>query len=112
MLLVKGKLEHDDDSVRLLASEIAPLESVHERLARDVSIRVKSPADQRMFRALDEIFSRHRGDRRVSFEMEVPAASVRLRVKADLSSQIRVTPSPSLIAEVEQVMGLGTVTLR
>ena len=62
-----------------------------------------------IFEQLGEIFSRHRGDRRVSFEMELPA---RLRVTADVSSQIRVRPSTSLIAELEQVVGQGAVSLR
>jgi hypothetical protein len=65
-----------------------------------------------VFEQLGEIFSRHRGDRRVSFEIELPASAHRLRVKADVSSQIRVRPSASLVAEVEQVVGLGSVSLR
>jgi hypothetical protein len=85
------------------------------------------PATRGVFEQLGEIFSRHRGDRRVSFEIELPAPLVvargtlseaerpsarRLRVKADVSSQIRVRPSPSLVAEVEQVVGHGSVLLR
>src|SRR5262249_58552065 len=31
MVLVRGKLERDDESVRVLASEITPLEAVRER---------------------------------------------------------------------------------
>ncbi len=112
MLLVRGKLERDDESVRLLASEIAGIESMGERLAHEVAIRVTTPADRGMFEALGEIFSRHRGDRRVSFELELPAMSGRLRVKADVSSQIRVRPSSTLIAEVEQILGAGAVSLR
>jgi len=112
LVLVRGKLERDDESVRILATEIAPIEQVRERLTREVAIRVTAPADRGVFEALGEIFSRHRGDRRVSFEMELPAVSGRLRVKADVSSQIRVRPSSSLIAEVEQVVGAGAVSLR
>jgi len=58
------------------------------------------------------VFSRHRGDRRVSFEIEVPSAARPLRVRADVSTQIRVRPSPTLIAEVEQIVGHGAVVLR
>jgi hypothetical protein len=65
-----------------------------------------------MFRTLGEIFSRHRGDRRVSFEIDLPSETCRLRVRADISAQIRVRPSPSLIAEVEQVVGPGMVSVR
>ena len=108
LVLVRGKLERDEESVRILASEIVPLESVRERLTREVAICVRKPADRGLFETLEEIFSRHRGDRRVSFVIELPAAPKQLRVRADLSSQIRVRPSPSLIAEVEQVVGAGS----
>jgi len=112
MVLVRGKLEKDDDSARILATEISPIETVRERIAREVAIRVKGPADRNMFQTLGEIFSRHRGDRRVSFDIELPASPTPLRVRADVSSQIRVRPSSSLIAEIEQVMGQGSVSLR
>jgi hypothetical protein len=112
MLLVRGKLERDEDSPRLLASEIVPLESITDRLAREVAIRVRMPASPEVFRTLGEILSRHRGDRRVSFELELPTADRPLRVKADVSSQIRVRPSSALVAEVERLMGQGAVTLR
>jgi hypothetical protein len=48
----------------------------------------------------------------VSFEIELPATPTPLRVKADLSAQIRVKPSPALIAELEQIVGPGSVSLR
>jgi DNA polymerase III subunit alpha len=119
MVLVRGKLERDDESVRVLASEIVPIECVRERLAREVAIRVKMPADRRTFEALGEVFARHRGDRRVSFDLELTdrenrngGDSRKLRVKADVSSHIRVRPSSTLIAEVEQIVGQGAVSLR
>jgi hypothetical protein len=85
---------------------------VQERVAREVAIRVTMPANRGLFEALGEIFSRHRGDRRVSFEIVLPVDSRRLRVKADVSSQIRVRPSATLIAELEQLVGPGAVELR
>jgi DNA polymerase III subunit alpha len=112
LVLVRGKLERDDETVRILATEIVPLDSVRERLAREVSIHLKRPADRGMLETLGEIFSRHRGDRKVSFEVETGEAPHRLRVRLDVSSQIRVRPSPALISEVEQVVGAGMVELR
>jgi DNA polymerase III alpha subunit len=111
-VLVRGKLERDDDSTRVLASEIVPIDSVRERLAREVAIRMTLPADRGVFEALGEVFSRHRGDRRISFEIDLAGDPRRLRVRADLSSQIRVRPSPTLIAELEQIVGQGAVSLR
>jgi DNA polymerase-3 subunit alpha len=112
MVLVRGRLERDDESARILATDIAPIETVRERIAREVAIRVSGPADRHVFQTLGEIFSRHRGDRRVSFDLELAASPTRLRVRADVSSQIRVRPSSSLIAEIEQVVGQGSVSLR
>jgi DNA polymerase-3 subunit alpha len=108
LVLVRGKLERDEESVRVLASEIAPLDSVRERVAREVKIRLKAPANG-VLQALLDIVSRHRGDRKVSFELETAG---HLRVRMDVSSQIRVRPSPALIAEVEQVVGVGAVELQ
>ncbi len=112
MVLVRGKLERDDESARILASEIAGIDSVRERLAREVAIRVRMPAGRRVFEALGEVFSRHRGDRRVSLEIELGSTPKPLRVKADLPAHIRVRPSSTLIAEVEQIVGQGAVSLR
>ncbi len=112
VVLVRGKLEKDDETARVIASEIVPLDSVRERVAREVAIRVKMPADRSLFEALGEVFSRHRGDRRVSFEIEVPSSATPLRVRADVSTQIRVRPSSTLISEVEQIVGHGSVVLR
>jgi DNA polymerase-3 subunit alpha len=108
LVLVRGKLERDNESVRVLASEIAPLDSVRERVTREVKIRLKTPANG-VVQALLDIVSRHRGDRKVSFEVETAG---HLRVRVDVSSQIRVRPSPALVAEVEQVVGLGAVEFR
>jgi DNA polymerase-3 subunit alpha len=112
MVLVSGRLERDDESVRLLASEIVAIDAVHERLAREVAIRMKMPAARSVFEALGEVFSRHRGDRRVTFEIELASDPRPLRVRADLSAHIRVRPSSTLIAEVEQIVGQGAVSLR
>ena len=43
MVLVHGRFERDDESARLLASEIAPIEMVRERLAKSVAIRLSMP---------------------------------------------------------------------
>jgi DNA polymerase-3 subunit alpha len=112
MVLVRGKLERDDETVRILATEIAPIDSVRERLAREVAIHLRKPADRGMLESLGEVFSRHRGDRKVSFEVETGEPGSRLLVRVDVSSQIRVRPSPALISEVEQIVGTGSVELR
>jgi DNA polymerase III subunit alpha len=112
LVLVRGKLERDEETVRILATEVTALDSVRERLAREVAIHLRKPADRGVLESLGEIFSRHRGDRKVSFEVETGEPGSRLLVRVDVSSQIRVRPSPALISEVEQLVGTGSVELR
>jgi DNA polymerase-3 subunit alpha len=113
MVVVKGKFERDDESARLLASEIAPVDAVRERLARSVAIRLSTPPhDRATFEKLWDVFAQHKGDRRVAFDIDVQDADRHLRVKVDVNAQIRVRPSERLVSEVEKICGAGSVTLR
>ena len=111
MVLVKGKLERDDESTRLLASEIVPIAIVTERLASSVAITLSAPLhDRETFVQLWDVLMRHKGDRRVAIELRDPDRH--LRVKIDVNAQIRVRPSERLVSEVEKLCGAGSVTLR
>jgi DNA polymerase-3 subunit alpha len=111
MILVRGKLEKDDEQARLLATEIVSIAAVRERNTREVAIRLAVPPHgRRTFEALADIFARHRGDRRVLVELELGGARP-MRVRADIGA-VRVKPSERLVADVEQICGPGTVSLR
>ena len=113
MVVVKGKFEKDDESARLLASEIAPVDAVRERLARSVAIRLSTPPhDRATFEQLWDVFAQHKGDRRVAFDIELKDADRHLRVTVDVNAQIRVRPSERLVSDVEKICGTGSVTLR
>jgi DNA polymerase III alpha subunit len=67
MLLVRGKFEKDDESARLVATELLPIAALKERTTREVAIHLTVPPHGRpTFEALAELLTRHRGDRRVS----------------------------------------------
>jgi DNA polymerase-3 subunit alpha len=111
MVLVKGKLERDDESARLMASEIAPIGFVTERLASSVAITLSTPQhDRETFVQLWDVLMRHKGDRRVAIELR--DSDHHLRVKLDVNAQIRVRPSERLVSEVEKICGTGSVSLR
>ena len=111
MVLVKGRLERDDESTRILASEIGPVQIVTERLASSVAITLSTPRhDRQTFMKLWDVLLQHKGDRRVAIELQEPDRH--LRVKIDLNAQIRVRPSEQLVSEVERICGSGSVTLR
>jgi DNA polymerase-3 subunit alpha len=113
MVLVKGRFERDDETSRLLASEIVAIELVRERAARSVAIRLAMPPqDRATVEALLGVLARHKGDRKVALEVELRGGSRPLKVKAELLGPTRVKPSAQLIAELEQVCGEGTVWLQ
>jgi DNA polymerase III subunit alpha len=110
MLLVRGKLEKDDESARIVSTELMPIASLKEKTTKEVVIHLTQASQARTtFEALAELLSRHRGDRRVSFELDVTGPPP-MRVRADVAQRVR--PSDKLVAEVEQICGTGTVELR
>ncbi len=113
LLLVRGKFERDEDSSRFQAVELSPLETLRERLAKAVSIHLSAAAASRAtLEALWDLLAKHQGDRPIVLEMEVSRASRRLRVRADVTTQIRVKPSEQLVIAVEQLCGAGSVVLQ
>jgi DNA polymerase III subunit alpha len=111
MLLVRGKFEKDDESARLVATELLPIAALVERTTREIAIHLKAPAHGRStFEALAELLSRHRGDRRVYLELDIAGKDGNLRVRADVMQRVR--PSERLLTEIEQITGTGTVELK
>jgi DNA polymerase-3 subunit alpha len=112
-VIVRGRFEKDEDSSRLLASDIQPMSILRERVTREVSIHLITPPHGRStFEALADVLLQHRGDRRVLLELELRGASQPpLRVRADLAA-VRVRPSDRLVLDLERVCGAGTVHLR
>jgi DNA polymerase III subunit alpha len=110
MVCVAGRFERDDESARILASEIVAIELVRERLTKSVSINVSMPPhDRRTFEKLLDVLAQHKGDRKVAFVIHEQERHI--RVTADVSG-IRVRPSERLVSEVEKICGAGSVSLR
>ncbi|MGE5358387.1 MAG: DNA polymerase III subunit alpha [Bacteroidales bacterium] len=113
MVLVTGKLEVDEETARIYASDIVPLETVTDRAVREVTIRLTMPPhDRATFEALAALLKEHRGDRRLSFDFELRSQHPALRVKADVSGQVRVKPSAQLFKGIEAILGAGSVEVR
>ena len=111
MVLVRGKFERDDESARIVATELLPISTLKERTTKEVVIHLASRAHGRStFEQLAELLSRHRGDRRVYLELDVKGKEKPLRVRSEVA--VRVKPSDRLVTEVEQLVGSGSVELR
>jgi DNA polymerase-3 subunit alpha len=111
MLLVRGKFEKDDESARIVATELMPIAALKERTTREVVIHLEGKSQARTtFEQLAELLARHRGDRRVFLELDVKGQDKPLRVRSEVAQ--RVKPSDRLVTEVEQLCGMGSVELR
>jgi DNA polymerase-3 subunit alpha len=109
MLLVRGKFEKDDESARIVATEMLPIAALKERTTREVVIHLSGSSRDTLER-LAELLTRHRGDRRVLLELDVPGPEKPLRVRSEVAQRVR--PSERLVDEVEQLCGAGSVELR
>ena len=111
LVLVRGKLDKDDETSRLVAAELLPIAALRERVTTEVAVRLTVPPhDRATFEAVAEVLAHHRGDRRVSVELDIRDQGRPLRVHADVA--VRVRPSERLVAELEALCGSGSVELR
>ncbi len=109
MVLVRGKFERDDESARIVATELLPLSALKERTTREVVIHLHG-STRNTLEALADLLARHRGDRRVLLELDVRSQPTSLRVRSEAA--LRVRPTERLVDEVEQLCGAGSVELR
>ena len=95
------------------ATDVKDLKAVTERFVKEVCVTMQAPPHgHETFRALADVFLRHRGDKRVQFELRVRReAAGPLLVKAEVP-QLRVRPSDDLVLAVERICGQGSVVLR
>jgi DNA polymerase-3 subunit alpha len=109
MLLVRGKFEMDD-TMRLVVSEITPLDVIRERAVQQVEIHLNGRGFGReKMLALADVLDRYPGDRRVRVVVSVNG-SVNLRVP--ISTARRIRPSDAFVKDVEALCGAGAVVLK
>ncbi len=108
-VLVKGKPELEEDSAKILASEIIPLDQVSQREATMMVLRVVID----VFSAdclphLRELLESHRGNCELRFELFHEHG---FTVKLKPHPFLRVKPGPKLLADLETICGEGSVRL-
>ena len=110
IVVVKGRAEAvDEGKSRLLASDVVPLDQARLAEARYVTIRVPVTAwDRAKGERLRDILGSHRGECPVTLEMVRPGGD---SVAVAPSAYFRVRPDPTMRAEVEGLLGPGSVVL-
>ncbi|HTO77753.1 MAG TPA: DNA polymerase III subunit alpha [Thermoanaerobaculia bacterium] len=106
-VLVKAIVRESGPAIELTIQEIARLEGIKERRAREIEIRVNlALADERVLSRLRESLASYPGTTPVSIRLVRPG-EFEARLKA--ADSIRVSPSPRLTSEIRALAGEDSV---
>ena len=109
-VLVTGRLEIEDDRVRITAASVAPLQALRESRADAVEVRIEAAElDDDLVRKLRAAIAAHRGEVQLYFQV---ARRGTYSLVARAESSLRVSPSRDLTRDVEAVVGSGRVRYR
>ncbi len=106
-ILVSGRFEVDENSSKVICSEIEPLAGIAERNARMLRIQasildLKCDAANELYR----LFEENRGETGVEVELYHPS---QFRVTIQSSDFVKVKSSSELIRRIEDICGAGSV---
>jgi len=108
-LFVKGKLDNDESSAKILASDIYAMERVNEALSRTVTIHINvgvAPID--IAERLQPVIDKKTGPAEVVFELEFPG---RYTALVRPNPYVKISPDREFVEAVERICGLNTVRL-
>jgi len=107
-VFVKGKLDNDEASAKILATDIYPMERVKEVLSRTVTIRInttEAPTD--IAELLQPIIDEKRGSAEIIFELQYPTYTALIRP----NPYVKISPDREFVESVERICGRDTVRL-
>jgi DNA polymerase-3 subunit alpha len=108
VLVKAGVRIEDGTNPKITAAEITPLEEAKVPLPRNIRIRIPlETAGESTIDSLHTIFSRHKGEAKVLFDVE-RQGDFRVVMEAE---GYNVLPDRSFIAQVEQLCGRGSVVV-
>ncbi|OGR32770.1 MAG: DNA polymerase III subunit alpha [Desulfuromonadales bacterium GWC2_61_20] len=107
-LLVSGVINLEDESCKLMASEVLTLKEVQEKLTRRVHLRLTSPGlDQDQLQGLKDILQRHRGGCEVRIHLVVPNRS---ETVMSLPAGFQVAASDQLMSDTDKLFGYHVIS--
>ena len=108
-IFVRGRLDNDESSSKILATDLLPMERVKEALSRIVTIRINgSAAPLDVAEQLQPIMDEKRGSAEVIFELEFPG---RFTALVRPNPYVKISPDREFVESVERICGRNTVHL-
>jgi DNA polymerase III subunit alpha len=109
IVFIKGRVNLREDTPKIMAEEILPLEDARNKYTQALSIELITTALEReTLSQLNDILKRHRGHTPVYINFTTPdKKKVQIAAGKDLS----VLPTDALITEIEALIGDGVVSV-
>jgi len=108
--MINGRVEIDEDRVRVIADGVAPLAELRERRVQSVQLRLDAASlDDEIVDKLRRTLEDHRGDAEVFFEV---ARLGEYRLIARAEPEVRVAPSERFADALEALIGPNRVRYR
>ena len=110
LVVLRGRLELDDDSRRLFVDEASLLGELAAHAGHTMTVRLAAPPhDRATLAALADVLGQHQGAEPVLIELELRRAEQPVRLRAALP-RMRVSRSDALVQAVERICGAGTIS--
>ena len=106
---ITGTVDRGDKGTKIRGSKIEPLAEVQAQTIKRVQIRLTDhPTVTEQLPRLREVFLRHPGSTTVSLTLPMDSA---LEAETGPLPHLTVTPSERFMADVEEVLGKGAISL-
>ena len=110
LVVVSGKLRKDEETTKVTADDVRPIECLDTAIGRTLSIHLSSNRHGReTLQALADLLQVHRGPGRVCVQLDLEERTPPLRVQARLT-EARVRPSDELVRAVVRLCGENAVS--
>ncbi|MFA5069402.1 MAG: DNA polymerase III subunit alpha [Candidatus Omnitrophota bacterium] len=109
IVFVKGKVNLREDSPKIIAEEILPLEDARNKYTQALSIELVTTAlEQQTLARLNDILKRHKGQTPVYINFTTPDKK---KVQMAAGKDLAIMPTDALIGEIESLVGEGAVSV-
>jgi DNA polymerase-3 subunit alpha len=108
IVFVKGKIDRKREVPSLLVNEIIPLGDAVSRLTTAVALKLdKDRHNAEVINQIPPVLARHKGNLPVYFQINTPTGKVTMQI----DRQHAVKPSPTMVGDIELLLGPGSVDL-
>lgn len=109
IVFVKGRVNMREDTPKIIAEEILPLEEARRKYTQALSIElITTGLEKDILTKLKHIFSSHKGPTPVYINFSTPENK---KVQMAAGKDISVLPTDELITEIEKLVGEGSVSV-